>query len=249
MMAVRIADGTIYVPLRPICEALGVDWTAQYRRLKRDEILSRLQGVAVMATPGGNQAMIALPLQYLNGWLFGISDSRVKPEIRERLLQYKLDCYNVLYEAFQLDQVTARPDPLIDELLGGNSAEARAYQMAMAVANMAREQLLMRQRVESAEGLLTNHEHRLQILEAGQGDDSRFIDESQAVEISQAVKTIATELTNRSGRNQFGSVYGELYRRMEVTSYKRLPSTRFQEATDFLRQWWQSLTDESEIPF
>ncbi len=43
----------IYVPIRPICDYLGVDWSAQYRRItKRDPILAEsVQGVAIMTTP------------------------------------------------------------------------------------------------------------------------------------------------------------------------------------------------------
>ena len=34
--AVRVEDGTIYVPVRPICNLLGVAWNAQFERIKRD---------------------------------------------------------------------------------------------------------------------------------------------------------------------------------------------------------------------
>lgn len=41
-------DG-VWVALRPIVEAMGLDWSAQLKRVKRDPILS--EGVAMMATP------------------------------------------------------------------------------------------------------------------------------------------------------------------------------------------------------
>ena len=69
----------VYVPIRPICELLGVDWPSQYRRINRDPVLSnKLTGVVVTTTPdpitggGGPQTTRCLPLDYLNGWLFGI---------------------------------------------------------------------------------------------------------------------------------------------------------------------------------
>lgn len=40
--AVRMADGTVYVPVRPLCERLGVAWNAQYERIKRDSVLSEV---------------------------------------------------------------------------------------------------------------------------------------------------------------------------------------------------------------
>ncbi|OPC86634.1 hypothetical protein BTV54_06205 [Pasteurella multocida subsp. multocida] len=37
-----------------------------------------------------------LPIDYLNGWLFGIDVKRVKPEIRDLLITYKKECYKAL---------------------------------------------------------------------------------------------------------------------------------------------------------
>lgn len=50
-----------YVGLKPIVEAMGMDWSAQYRRVQRDPILS--EGIAMMATPfgrGGDQEAVCL---------------------------------------------------------------------------------------------------------------------------------------------------------------------------------------------
>ena len=70
----------------------------------------------------------------------------------------------------------------------------------------------------------------------------------QASELSQAVKAVAHELGKQSGRNEYGGVYGEMYRRFSINSYKRLPSAEFDAAMDWLRQWFESLTDDS-APF
>ncbi len=34
--------------------------------------------------------LLALPLDYISGFLFGINADRVKPEVRDRLIQYQL---------------------------------------------------------------------------------------------------------------------------------------------------------------
>jgi len=56
---------TVYVPLRPICELMEVDWSAQYRRIKRDPVLSRYAAsVAITATDGrgeGTREMVSRP--------------------------------------------------------------------------------------------------------------------------------------------------------------------------------------------
>ena len=90
-------DGKYYVAMRPICENIGLDWGGQYTRIKRDEVLR--QGVVVIPTPsnGGSQQMLCLPIEYLNGWLFGIDATRVKPGIKDKLIRYKKECYQVLH--------------------------------------------------------------------------------------------------------------------------------------------------------
>ena len=49
---------------------------------------------------GGIQEMLCLPLEYLNGWLFGIDERRVAPEIRAPLVVYKREAYTALYNYF-----------------------------------------------------------------------------------------------------------------------------------------------------
>ena len=61
--------------------------------------------------------------------------------------------------------------------------------------------------------------------------------EEQASQISQAVKSVAQALGKASGRNEFGGVYGEFYRKFGVASYRMLRARRFEEATSFLADW------------
>jgi hypothetical protein len=95
---------------------------------------------------------------------------------------------------------------------------------------------------------LDEYDRRLEQVEAALGDEERHISEEQASQISQAVKAVAMILTQRSGSNQYGSVYGELYRKFGITSYKRLPAGQFEAAMEWLTEWYRSLTDE-EVPF
>ncbi len=99
----------IYVPVRPICEYLGLDWSAQLKRIKRDEELAgSTTSVAMMASLlGRSYNAICLPLELLPGWLFGIDANRVKPELKEKIRRYRRECYKVLWKAFQDDALVA----------------------------------------------------------------------------------------------------------------------------------------------
>ena len=91
-------NGNHYVAMKPICENIGLAWEPQVLRIKRDEVLSQGMIVMIIPTNGGNQNMICLPIEYLNGWLFGIDINRCKPEIRDTLIKYKKECYQALYD-------------------------------------------------------------------------------------------------------------------------------------------------------
>lgn len=92
-------NGTYYTSMKPICENIGLDWEAQRQRIKRDEVLkSVIVMITTTGTDGKNYQMICLPIQYLNGWLFGIDTNRIKPEIRETLIKYKKECYQALFD-------------------------------------------------------------------------------------------------------------------------------------------------------
>jgi hypothetical protein len=97
---------TIYIPLRPICGYLGLDWSAQYRRLHRDAVLREvIRPVAMTATgsTADEHAVVCLPLEYLPGWLFSVNVARVRPELQDKITQYRRECFKVLWRAFQAE--------------------------------------------------------------------------------------------------------------------------------------------------
>ena len=94
-------NNTHYAAMRPICENIGLDWSAQAQKIKRNSVLnSCVVMITTHDTVGRKQDMLCLPLEYLNGWLFGVDVRRAKPQIRERLLQYQRECFQVLAAHF-----------------------------------------------------------------------------------------------------------------------------------------------------
>lgn len=92
-------DGKPYVGMKAICENIGLGWHGQWERINRHAVLK--DGIRVIRTPsnGGEQDMVCLPLEYLNGWLFGVDVTRLKnPEARTTLIRYQRECFKVLYD-------------------------------------------------------------------------------------------------------------------------------------------------------
>lgn len=246
IVAVRLESGEVVVPVRPICDLIGVDWSGQRQRINRDPVLSG-EVVSVNITVADEyrtitREVVSLPLDYISGFLFGINANRVKEELRDRLVRYQRECYKVLAEAFSEGRLTS--DPAYMEILASDTPAVQTYKMLQAMTQLARNQMLLEARLTDR---LDTHDQRLERLEIRLGDPDHFVTPDQAMQISQSVKAVSHELGKRSGRNEYGGVYSELYRRYGINSYKSLPREQFEDAMAWLNEWLQSLI--SAAPF
>lgn len=245
LTAVRADDGRVYVSIRHMCDSLGIDRRGQMRRIRGNDVLAEGYRRGGLSSPpsasghgGGVQQSTLLRIDLVPLWLAGISPNRVKSEIQEKLMRFQKEAANVLWEAFQDGRLTA--DTTFDELvqIHADTPEVQAYKMLQGMLQLARNQIIIRDQLQ-------NHEQRLETIESQLSAPAHTITQSQAMQISQAVKAVAIAQGKQTKRNEFGAVYGELYRKFEVTSYKLLPAARFDEAIKFLTDWHQSLAGDA----
>ena len=94
-------DEQFLVPIKPICTALGIDIEPQRKKIMEDEYIAP---VAVLETATGADnrlyEMLCLPLFFIPGWLFSINPKNVAPEAKEKVRNFKWECYKVLYSHF-----------------------------------------------------------------------------------------------------------------------------------------------------
>lgn len=90
-----LVEGEWWVALKPICQAIGVDWEAQRKSLKRHPFLSQLPSEqTVVAGDNRLRKMICLPEILVYGWLLQIRSDN------EDLIQYQWECYQILFNHF-----------------------------------------------------------------------------------------------------------------------------------------------------
>lgn len=104
-LTTAIIDSIPHVAMKPICENIGLQWEGQFQRIKRHPVLSQVMCMTHMTSLGKDGKeylveMLMLPLEYLNGWLFGVDTNRVKNGTREKLIQYQKECFKVLANHF-----------------------------------------------------------------------------------------------------------------------------------------------------
>ena len=157
-------DGT-QIALKPVCEALGIDYSAQYRRVKRQP----WAGVAMMAIPssGGIQNTATVDRRTFTMWLATIETSRIKNEqARDLLIAFQREAADALDAYFNAG---AAINPRADE--HQINAAIRHAQMQMELCQAAKglihpDHLEARARIVLAKGLgeapqLPTDEHRI----------------------------------------------------------------------------------------
>lgn len=94
-------ENGIFVPVKPICDALTINHSGQVQAINRNKILGSVVCVTHTTGSDGKQyEMVALPLKYVYGWLFNIDLNRISEEKREAVEKYQIECYDALYEHF-----------------------------------------------------------------------------------------------------------------------------------------------------
>jgi hypothetical protein len=108
-IAILLSNGTWYIAIKPICEALNVEYTRAFKNIKEDAVLSQLLAEQpTVAADSKLRNMACLPERYIYGWLFSVRSE--SPE----LLEYKKKCYDILYEHFH-SPLTERVNALMQQ--------------------------------------------------------------------------------------------------------------------------------------
>jgi hypothetical protein len=103
-------DGQYWIAVKPICEALGVDYIQQFKNVKKEKILAgALCKHTIHDTTNRLQEMVCLPEFYIYGWLFSVRSGS------KGLEAYKWKCYEVLYNHFH-GTIGGRKDLIREEV-------------------------------------------------------------------------------------------------------------------------------------
>jgi hypothetical protein len=96
--------GTYWIAIKPICEALNVNFDRQFKNLKTDPILSQICSLQPMTgADGKTHKMISLPERFVHQWLFSIKSES------PQLLKYKRTCFELFFPGFTMSEPTKQP--------------------------------------------------------------------------------------------------------------------------------------------
>ncbi len=234
-------DRLIYASLPNLCRALGLDAESQRERIEEHAVLQ--EGLLPFELVSGIRIVThwCLRSNLISLWLTLVPVKRLKPERQQRIYHFQQKAADALDRLFGTGQGTG--------LISGAPAlpmpgETSPYAEGLAIARFAEEQDLLHEHIGeriTALELVVDHrftgvEDRLAALEAKLLPREQISDE-QAEQISDLVKQVAIALSQKlGGGNYFGTVYGQLYRRFGITSYKKLTQAQYPKAVAWLEQ-------------
>jgi hypothetical protein len=97
-LAAARVDGEVWVVVKRVCEALGLDHRTQLSKLRQ----SRWASVAKFTTEtdAGPRIAQCIPLKALPMWLATIDAARVAPHVRPKIERYQLEAADALHAYF-----------------------------------------------------------------------------------------------------------------------------------------------------
>jgi P22_AR N-terminal domain len=81
-------DGKMYVPLKRVCEILGIDYKSQVKSVKRYGIYDE-KVLPVLSENGRYRKMPCLSVKRMRSWMRGVNHSKVRPDMVERLFEWR----------------------------------------------------------------------------------------------------------------------------------------------------------------
>ncbi|MDE6697650.1 MAG: phage antirepressor N-terminal domain-containing protein [Muribaculaceae bacterium] len=101
IFAVELVDGSTIVPIRPICDALGVNVGAQLDKAKAHPLYSpTIRLSRTVGADGKDREMVCIELEYVFGWILSIHPDNVSKDAREILMHYQRECHHALFIHF-----------------------------------------------------------------------------------------------------------------------------------------------------
>lgn len=152
LVTLKVED-VVYTAVRPIVEAIGLDWSSQSVKLGKNRGKFNCCDIATVGKDGKIREMLCMPLKKLNGWLFSINPEKVRADLREKVIQYQEECFEALYNYWHFGK--AERKTTVDQRTGLRNAVNMLVGKKALMYNEAYNLVHQRFNVESIEDLTT----------------------------------------------------------------------------------------------
>jgi hypothetical protein len=263
-LAVRATNGSIYLAMRDLCDAIGVQLSAQLRRIRAHTQLSKGLLTFRVATAGGFQDQEFLHLQVTATWLLMINSARTSPDTRQRLDYLQEYLVQEVYAAFArltgLPEHSTRDIEDLDELRN----------IDIHIAALAEQQAHLQERQDALESrqasLETSQEKarttwrelrtdlrelltRMQVIEAKQDGTITKAQRGYIYQLVLRWSEAEAERRHIAVGSARAACWGTLKAKFKLSRYEDLPLAKYAECVSFIKQAYTSITGtDLELP-
>lgn len=248
LIAVVLDGDGVAVPVRTVCDVLGLDIEAQSDNLRKHPVLS--QGLRVVNVPVGERvrSVIALVHKWIPFWLATIRPDQVNADVQPKLVRYQLEVAYVLAALYgnELAPAPIGNDPaniLIQQQLREILREARIIRETYLASQQELQQLRAAQTATDArlDTEMAKTDTRLQAHDdliaslTERIDQLLTISAAQQQVIKNAVLRIAARYKKKHTTDIFARLFSEFCNDLHVPRYSALPAAKYDEALAWLR--------------
>jgi hypothetical protein len=215
----------IAVPVRVLCEALGLDLRSQSERLRKHDVLRQGLRKELVPIEGRVREIAVILHKYIPFWLATISPHQVHEDVRPKLVRYQTELVDVLAKLYL--QPKASSPTAVQRRLDEAIEDIRLLMSAQ------RDQ---EQRITNIEEIVGDLQQRTPINAA------------QAAYIQRAIKRIAQRYERKTGQDIFGRLFAQFQIDLGTPRYDALPAAKYDAAGDWLRaKAQQYLPDDPDV--
>jgi hypothetical protein len=254
LVAVRLEDGRIAAVLNWMCAGMGLDRWAQVQRIQRKAALQGELLTVAIETAGDTQAMHALTLRGLPGWLYGIDETRVNDAAREGVILFQKEATDVLADHFakQTAQAIAPPatlvsaEPITEPTRPAQEADTLSWaEYHEQMATWLRWTADLEQWRQQTDQQLAEHERQLASLHSRRESDEALLrmvpellerlgPEKLSTEHQANVQALVSRL-HEVGGYAYPAIHTDLRQSFRTATYKDIPESQWPE----VYQWFQ----------
>jgi hypothetical protein len=255
LVAIRLEDGRIAAVLNWMCAGMGLDRVAQVQRIQRKAALRDELLTVMVETDGGAQAMHALTLHGLPGWLYSIDETRVNEAARDGVIRFQKEATEVLAAHFA-SQTASTIAPMGTLVPADFVAEptrpvrdadaltwADYYEQMAAWLRWQAELEQWRKRIDQQ---LAEHERQLESLQDRRESDEALLrmvpellqrlgPEKLTSEHQATVQSLVNQFHEMSGYS-YGTIHTDLRQSFRVASYKDILETQWPQVYQWFEQ-------------
>lgn len=237
-LAVRSADGLLWLAVNDLAVAVNVVPHAQRRRVRANVLLRRYVREFRVHTAGGLQPQLFLQLEGVGLWVMTVNTAKVGDAVRDRLVWLQQHLEQAVRKAFA--EATGLPERSsdIEELDDLGRVDA-------ILQGLVQQQGAIRSSQDSLVQTVADLAARVRALEAHQTLETPPISKAQRGQLYDLVLQWSTQLQARNEGMTIGAAratcWATFKRKFRLAEYHHLPAVRYDEAVAFVRAAYREL--------